>query len=227
MKARRYLRTHRLSILAAFTVALAAVGLTAFVASAGADFTLSTGALRLKDGSTKGTPPTGSWVELLNKETGAPFENGASEAANKDYSLILGEGAGTVGLLLGKAQPTGGIFGPLTYFGLAIPADLFSAYTVASSDPVLTFSGKDSDTETRALLGGNLLGLTILYAGATYKVGTLFGTGLDIVKGLLGTITGSALSSRNTILLTWETALLENGFEDFNALFHWEGSYTS
>jgi hypothetical protein len=225
MKARRYLRTHRLSIWMAVTVALTAIGLTAFVASAGAEFTLSTGALKLTNGTT-GTPLQGSWVELLNKETGAPFENGASEAANKDYSLILGTGA--VGLLLGTSQPTGGIFGPLTYFGLRIPSDLFSLDNLARSQlAFLLFSGTDSETGTRALLGGNLLGLQILYAGASYKVGTLFGSGPDIVKGLTGTITGNALSTRDpaTILLHWETALLENGFEAFNALFHLEGQY--
>jgi hypothetical protein len=226
MKARRFLRTHRLSIQTTVTVALAAVGLAAFTASAYATFTLSTGTLKLTNGTTKGTPPGGSWVELTSKDPGGgAFENPAGLAENPDYTLILGSGA--TGLELGQAQPTGGIFGPLTYFGLAIPSDLFSALTLTGSAPSLTFSGSASETGTRTLTGGNLLGLRILYAGSLYNVATQTGSGPDIVIPLEGTITGNATkANKATILLHWETALLEPGFSLFNALFHWEGLYT-
>jgi hypothetical protein len=225
-KVRRFLRTQRLSILAALAVALAA-GLTAFASSAGANFTLSTGALKLTNGNTKGAPPeSGSWVELLNKTPGGePFLNPASTAENHFLTLINGSAA--EGLLFGKAQPTGGIFGALTYFGETTTKDLFSALTLPGSDPLLVFSGTDTETGTRVLLGGNLLGLDIQYAGGLYRVGTLFGaTGGDISQALLGTITGNALQTgKATIVLNWSTGLLEPGFSSYNALFHWEGTY--
>jgi hypothetical protein len=224
-KVRRLLRTQRLSIMAALTVALV-VGLTAFVASAGADFTLKTGALQLTNGNTKGTPPkSGSWVELLSKDPGGePFLNPASTAENHFLTLINGSTA--EGLLLGKSQSSG-IFGPLTYFGETTTKDLFSALTLPGSDPLFTFSGSDTDTGTRALLGGNLLGLDIEYAGGLYRVGTLFGAkGGDIVQSLTGTITGNALETgKATVVLNWSTALLEPGFSLYNALFRWEGTY--
>src|SRR6202046_1806726 len=224
-KVRRSLCTQRLSILAALTVALA-VALTAFVASAGADFTLSTGALKLTNGSTTGpTPSSGSWVELLNKDPGGkPFLKPASTAENHYLTLI--NGSTSEGLLLGTSQSSG-IFGPLTYFGEKTNSDLFSALTLSGSKPFLVFSGKDNQTGTRLLLGGNLLGLDIEYAGGLYRVGTLFGaSGGDIVKSLTGEITGNALSKTNTILLGWTTGLLEPGFSLYNAQFHWEGTYT-
>ncbi len=228
MKRERFLRTQRRSILAAVTVMLAAIGLTAFVATAGADFTIRTGKLQLTNGSTTGSPPTsGSWVELYDKVNGAPFINPASTALNHALTLINGSGA--EGLLFGTAQPSGGIFGPLTYFGGTEPIDLFSALTLPGSDPLLSFSGKDNESGTRGLLGGNLLGLDIQYAGSLYRVGTDFGTaGGDIVVPLSGTITGNALSASEpaTILLTWVTALLEPGFSLYNAQFHWVGTYT-
>jgi hypothetical protein len=228
MKRKRFLPTQRLSILAALVVALAAVGLTAFVASAGADFTLSTGALQLQNGSTTGTPPSsGSWVELLNKTPGgAPFLNPASTAANDLYTLINGSGA--VGLLLGKAQPNGGIFGPLTYFGQQIVTDLFSALTLPGSAPTLTFSGSETAKGARALLAGNLLGLDIQYNGGLYNVQTEFNTIKDTFLPLRGLIVGNALAtgkSAPTILLHWATGLLEEGFNAYNALFHWVGTY--
>jgi hypothetical protein len=216
------LRTQRLSIRAALTVALAAAGLAAFTASAYATFTLTTGTLKLTNGSPKGTPPSsGSWVTLPSKDLGElPFQNALTGAASPSYTLILGSTA--TGLLLGQAQPNGGIFGPLTYFGPA----LFSAYTTSGSAPLLTFSGSAKETGLRTLTGGNLNGLTIAYNGGSYNVGTQFGTGKDIVKGLLGTITGNATeTSKAIILLTWETSLLEPGFSLYDAQFHWEGTY--
>jgi hypothetical protein len=228
MKRKRFLRTQRLPILAALIVALAAVGLTAFVASAGADFTIRTGRLQLTNGSTSGSPPSsGSWVELLNKDPGgSPFINPASTAANLALTLINGTGA--EGLLFGTAQPGGGIFGPLTYFGQTLQADLFSALTLPGSSPFLTFSGAHNATGSRELLGGNLLGLDIEYAGGLYRVGTEFGaTGGDIVQSLTGLIHGNILSTTNpaTILLNWITSLLEPGFSLYNAQFHWVGTY--
>jgi hypothetical protein len=223
MKRKRFLRTHRLSILAALSVTIAAVGLMAFVASAGADFTLSTGSLQLTNGTTTGTPPGGSWVLLQDKTTGAPFENPSTGAANEAYSLILGSGA--EGLLLGQAQPDGGIFGPLTYFGGTNPAELFSAVTLTGSAPVLTFSGTDTSTGAHQLLGGNLLGLYIVYGGALYKVATLVGSGPDVLQALSGLLDGSALSGNATITLHWKDALLEPAFALYNALFQWVGTY--
>jgi hypothetical protein len=222
MRRKRFLRTQRLPMLAALTVALAAVGLTAFVASAGADFTTGIGtSLKLTNGSTTGTPPSsGSWVELLSKTTGAPFLNPATTAASLAYTLI--NGSGVEGLLFGTSQ-SGGIFGPLTYFQEKTPIDLFSALTLPGSDPLLTFSGSDSATGAHALLAGNLSGLDIVYAGNLYRVGTLVGPGPDIVQPLSGLLDGNALSGTATVTLHWETALLENGFEGFNALFHWVG----
>jgi hypothetical protein len=227
MKRKRFLRTHRLSILAALIVALAAVGLTAFVASAGADFHIAVGRLELTNGSTDGTPPlSGSWVELLNKDPGgAPFFNPASTAENKNLTLINGKGA--EGLLFGKAQPNGGIFGPLTYFGEETPTDLFSAVTLPGAAPLLIFSGTDTETGNRELLGGNLLGLDIEYAGSLYNVQTEFNTIKDTVLPLRGLIHGNALSptKRATILLHWATGLLEPGFSLYIALFDLVGTY--
>jgi hypothetical protein len=223
MKGRRISRTRRLSIRAAVTVALTALGVAAFAASADATFTLTTGALKLTNGTSTGTPPSGSWVELLSKDLGgSPFENPASGAENKDYTLILGSGA--TGLLLGKAQPNGGIFGPLTFFGSKSEGELFSANTIAGSQPLLTFEGGASSKGTRALTGGNLNGLMIAYAGSLYNIETQFNKTKDIVIPLAGTITGAS-GSEPTILLTWSTSLLEPGFSLFNALFHWQGTY--
>jgi len=227
MKLRRFLRTPRLSILAALTVAIAAVGLTAFVASAGADFTIETGSLKLTNGG-PGTPPSGSWVELTSKDAGGePFNNPASGASNHFLTLILGSGAGD-GLKFGTAQPNGGIFGPLTYFGEAIPTDLFDAVTLTGSAPLLVFSGIDTQTVPRILLAGsNLLGLFIAYAGGLYNVQTEYNTIKDTQFPLRGLIVGNALSKTNpaTILLNWSTGLLEPGFSLYNALFNWVGTY--
>jgi len=225
MKVRRISRSQRLSMRAAVTVALTALGVAAFAASADATFTLTTGALKLTNGTTTGTPPKGSWVELLSKDLGgSPFENPASGAENKDYTLILGSGA--TGLLLGRAQPNGGIFGPLTFFGSKSAGELFSANTIAGSQPLLTFSGSAAEEGTRPLTGGNLNGLMIAYAGSLYNVETQFNKTKDIVIPLAGTITGDATGNKSTILLTWSTSLLEPGFSLFNALFHWQGTYT-
>ena len=217
---RRRLRTQRMSIRSVLTVVLAVTGLAAFTASAYATFTLNSGTLKLTNGTTTGTPPKGSWVELLNKDIGgAPFNNPLSTAEDHDFTLI--DGSTATGLLLGRAQPNGGIFGPLTFFGPA----LFSVDDRTA--PSLLFSGSAKTTTARTLVGGFLDGLEILYNGGLYNVGTHFGTGQHIVQGLLGTITGDAtLPGKATILLTWQTALLEPGFSLYNASFHWEGVYT-
>jgi hypothetical protein len=225
MQRKRFLRTHRLSILAALIVALAA--LTAFAATAGADFNIEAGALKLTNGSTTGSPPSsGSWVELLNKDPGGlPFFNPASTAENKNLTLINGSGA--EGLLFGTSQSSG-IFGPLTYFGEETNTDLFSALTLPSAKPLLTFSGTDTQTAARALLGGNLLGLDILYAGSHYNVQTAFTTIKDTLFPLRGLIVGNALATGKNaavILLKWATGLLEPGFSLYNALFNWVGTY--
>jgi hypothetical protein len=223
MKRKRFLRTPRLSMLAALTVALAAIGLTAFVASAGADFTTNLGSsLRLTNGTPAPGPTTGSWVELLGKDPGqSPFINPSSTALDQALTLINGTTA--EGLLFGQSQ-TGGIFGPLTYFNGTEPIDLFSALTLPGSDPLLTFSGADNTSGAHALLApSNLLGLDISYAGGTYRVGTVLGSGPNVVQGLGGLLDGNPLSANAIVTLNWETALQEPGFSLFNALFHWVG----
>lgn len=226
-KARRFLPTHRLPILVSLIVALATVGLTAFAASAGADFNIEAGTLLLKNGTTTGVPPSGSWVELLNKDPGGlPFNNEASTAADHFLTLINGNASGA-GLTFGEAQPTGGIFGPLTDFGGPEDAFLFSALTLPGSKPLLKFSGIDTETIPRALLGGNLLGLDILYTGNHYNVQTEFNTIKDTFRALRGLIVGNLLSPTKpaTILLSWAQGLLEEGFSLYNALFQWIGTY--
>jgi len=222
MKRRRFLRTHRLSILAALALALASVGLMSFAASAGADFTLNSGLLLFKNGTTTGTPPGGSWVLLINRNTGALFVNESSTAANKGYTLILGSAPG-VGLELGAAQPNGGIFGPLTLFN----GFTFSALTLTGSKPSLTFSGTDSETGLRQLLAGNLLGLDIEYGGQLYNIGTQTSPFTDGVLPLSGLVHGNLLSKTNpgTILLHWNTAILLAPFNEYNALFHLVATY--
>jgi hypothetical protein len=222
MKRRRFLRTHRLSILAALTVALAAVGLTAFAASAGADFNIEAGKLLLTSGTKTGTPPSGSWVLLSNKTTGALFLNTTSTAENEGYTLI--NGGGGSGLTFGSAQPTGGIFGTLTLFDGAV----FSALTLPGSKPLLTFSGTDSQTTPRLLLGGNLLGLDIEYGGQLYNVGTQYNSFPDALFPLRGLIVGNTLATKApfaTILLHWSTGILLAPFNEYNALFNWVGTY--
>jgi hypothetical protein len=232
MTRRRFLRTHRLSILAALTAALAAVGLMAFVASAGADFNIETGTLLLANGGTTTTPPTGSWVLLSNKTTGVPFDNSSTKAANQAYTTIDGSAPG-VGLTFGAAQPGGGIFGPLTVFNAGGGGVPFDAITLVGSDPLLTFSGTDSQTGVRTLLGGNLLGLWIAYAGALYDVETQYNTfnnsNADTQFPLRGQIVGNTLATKPpfaTILLNWATGILEDpDFAAYNALFNWVGTY--
>jgi hypothetical protein len=219
MKLKRFLRAPRLSILAALTAALAAVGLMSFAAPAGADFTLSSGLLLFKNGGT-GNPPAGSWVLLINRNTGALFLNFSNNPASLGYTPILGSAAG-VGLELGAAQPNGGIFGPLTLFDGA----LFSAFTLTGSSPSLTFSGAINGTGSRALLAGNLLGLDIAYGGQTYNIGSQFNPFTDGVLPLRGLADGNLLTKTGNVTLHWNTAILLAPFNEYNALFHLVASY--
>ena len=225
MKHRRFLRTQRLSVLAALTVALAAVGLMSFAASAGADFNLELGLLLFQNGNGNGTPPAGSWVLLINRSTKQLFLNSSSGAANLGYTFILGSAPG-VGLELGRAQPTGGIFGPLTNFNGGGGPALFSALTLTGSKPLLTFSGAINGTGSRALLAGsNLLGLYISYGGQLYNIGTQFAPFTDGVQTLTGLADGNLLTKTGTITLHWSTAILLAPFNEYNALFHLVANY--
>lgn len=212
----------------ALAVALAGLGLSAFAAtSAQADFTLSGGTLTLQDGSTTGTPPSsGSWVKLPTDDPRASpayFDNLASTGASGEYTLI--NGSRSTGLLLGRAQTTGGIFGPLTPFGGPSPTYDFDAFTVTGSAPQFTFTGAATNTGTRTLTRGDLSGLRISYGGGTYDVSTTEATATKHIVPLRGTITGNATRSA-TITLDWTSDLVEPGFSAYQAQFHWVGTYT-
>jgi hypothetical protein len=227
----------RRSSLAALVVACAAMGLAAFTASASANFTLSSGLLELVNGTTTGTPPEGgSWVSLPEDAAEATgfgtFLNGATTAANQEYTLIDGEGSGA-GLELGKYQATGGIFGPLTDFGETAPGLPFEAITVEKegtetyASPSLTFEGTATGGSTRNLVGGTLAALSIVYNSSDYYVGAAFGlTGGNFIESLTGTITGNPNISGNAkITLLWRTHIAQSPFNPWDAHFHFVATY--
>jgi hypothetical protein len=222
MNTRSFDLPRRASTRAALVLAAVAIGLTAFAGSASANFTLNTGTLRLENGSSSGTPPSGgSWVTLPTDDPSAVpnvFRNTTTTAASTDYTLIDGTAAG-VGLRLGVAQPGGGIFGPLTTFN-GVP---FSGHTLSA--PTFTFAGNDSDTGTRPLTAGEL-NLRITYNGATYNVATTKTGGGTRVVPLAGSITGNATGTGARITLDWTTDLDEPGFSPYTAHFHFEGLYS-
>jgi hypothetical protein len=224
MSTRSFDLPRRVSIRAVLVLAAVAIGLTAFAGPASANFTLNKGTLKLINGSRTGAPPSnGSWVRLLTDDpTAVPnfFPNPTTTATTTEYTLIDGSGAG-IALKLGTAQPGGGIFGPLTSFN-GLP---FSAHTHVA--PTLTFAGADNGTGTRTLVHGNLLGLTITYAGATYDVSTSSTPGPDRIVPLHGSIHGNATSTSPTarITLDWTTDLTQGDFAPFRAQFHWDGTY--
>jgi hypothetical protein len=209
---------------AVLVLAAVAISLAAFAGSASANFTLNKGTLKLVNGSRTGAPPSfGSWVRLLTDDpTAVPnfFPNPTTTATTTEYTLIDGSAAGAA-LHLGAAQPGGGIFGPQTTFN-GLP---FSAVTHVA--PTLTFAGTDSDTTTRTLVHGNILGLTITYNGATYDVSTSSTSGPDRIVPLHGEIIGNATSTNPTarITLDWTTDLTQAPFTPYRAQFHWEGTY--
>jgi hypothetical protein len=218
----------RMLVHAVLVLAAVAISLTAFAGSASAHFILNTGTLKLENGSSSGTPPSGgSWVRLpSDNPTTTPFNyfpNPTTTAASTEYTLIDGTGAGA-SLALGRAQPSGGIFGPLTTFN-GVP---FSAITIAGSAPTLTFDGADDAAGTRTLTRGDLTGLRITYNGALYNVGTNETAGGTHIAPLHGSITGNATSTTvpARIQLDWTSDLTEPGFSPYQAQFHWTGTYT-
>lgn len=223
MSTRSFNLSRRLSTRAVLVLAAVAIGLTAFAGSASANFTLNSGTLKLINGSSTGTPPSGgSWVTLPTDNPAAVpnvFLNTSTNAASQAYTLIDGTAPGA-GLRLGAAQPGGGIFSTLTTFQ-HIP---FSAHTLSA--PSLTFAGADTATGARTLTSGSI-DLRITYNGATYNVSTSTSPGGTRVKPLHGTITGNATSTNPTarITLDWTTDLDEPGFSPYTAQFHWEGVY--
>jgi hypothetical protein len=228
----RLSRPLRMSFRTALVLAVAAVGLTAFTASASASFTLKTGTLKLTNGSTTGSPPSGSWVTLPTDNPLAEppfFKNLATTWTGTpagEYTLIDGSEAGK-DLTLGAAQTSGGIFGPLTSFGATLPASTFYAFTVSGSTPSFTFTGSASGAGTRTLTAGDLTGLRISYGGNTYDVSTSAASGGNHTVPLKGTITGDATKAKKaTITLDWTTNLNEPGFELYEAQFQWVGVYT-
>ncbi|MDO8212316.1 hypothetical protein [Conexibacter sp. CPCC 206217] len=218
-----------MSLRTALAVGLAGLGLTAFTGVANADFTLSSGTLRLQDGSTTGTPPSsGSWVKLPTDDGTSYFDNAASTGASGEYTPI--NGSRSTGLQLGRAQPAGGIFGPLTAFGATrLTAADFDGLTVTGSTPRFTFTGDADDVVRRTLTAGDLSGLRISYPGGPYDVSTTEDGNLvrfpKHTAALTGSITGDA-TDRATITLDWTSDLTEPGFSGFRAQFHWVGTYT-
>jgi hypothetical protein len=214
--------SRRATVLAA--LALALFGTAVFTAAASANFTLNSGKITLTGGSTTGTPPTGSWVSLPADDPGAYFTNPSSTWDGTPDNYYTRIRPGTVGLTLGTAQPAGGIIGSTTDTFNGLPWDLVSV-----SAPVLTFAGNHSDLGSRALVGGNLTGLRVKYAGNTYTVGTAFGAGPHRIQPLTGSIirstTGTGASAA-TVSLTWQTDLTEpGGFGTFRAHFQLVGTY--
>lgn len=221
----------------------ALLGLMAFAASARADFTLNSGEIHFgaKTLPDTGNPPSfNSWVSLPTDNTEAEpnyFQNPSTSWTGEPaglYTLISGfdksEGVETpvTGLTLGSAQPTGGIIGNDTDPFNGAPWTLF---TVCGSEPDLTFSGSDDDTDTRELTGGDLSGLRVRYAGHTYHVGTTVAGGTNQTVPLHGWIEGSTTDPENpaTITLAWKTDLTEPadpGFGAYEAEFHLVGTYT-
>lgn len=217
-------------------LALAVLGLTAFAASASAQFTLNSGTLSLTDGTVDGDPPSGSWVELPTDKPASPpyFANPSSSwtgttegeppVTTGQYTLIKNKDSllGSTALELGSTQPTGGIFGNSTdQFGGA------PFYAVTTSAPTLHFYGSATDTGTRKLKWGNLSGLEIVYKEGTYDVSTTSKPGGKHVVPLTGHIIGDATDPENPALITldWTSDLVEPGFSDYQAHFHWEGHY--
>lgn len=214
--------SRRATVLAA--LALALFGSAVYTAAASANFTLNSGKITLTAGSTNGNPPTGSWVALPSDHPGGYFTNPSSTwdgTPHKLYTRIRPGAA--LGLTLGAAQPTGGIIGSTTDTFNGLPWDLVSV-----SAPVLTFAGNHSDAGSRALVGGDLSGLRVVYAGTTYTVGTGFGPGAHRIHSLTGSIVGNPTSTLNPaqVTLTWQTDLTEpGGFGTFRAHFQLVGSY--
>jgi hypothetical protein len=214
--------SRRATALAALVLAL--FGTAAFTTAAQADFTLNSGRITLTAGSTTGTPPSGSWVSLPSDHGGnAYFTNPSStwtgSAATDGLYTLIRPGAAPAGLLLGGTQPSGGIIGSTTdTFGFA-PWSL-----ITTSAPSLTFDGTANGTGTRALTGGDLSGLRVLYGGTTYNVATGFGAGAHRIRTLTGEIVGSTTGS-NTVRLNWTTDLTEPGFATYRAQFQLVGTY--
>ncbi len=218
--------SRRATVLAA--LALALFGSAVFTVAASANFTLNGGTITLAAGSTNGNPPSGSWVALPTDSplhTPAYFTNPSSTwdgTPDKLYTRIR-PGAAPAGLTLGTAQPAGGIIGSTTDTFNGLPWNLVSV-----SAPELTFAGNHTDGGSRALVGGDLTGLRVVYAGTTYTVGTAFGPGAHRIHSLTGSIVGNPTSTLNpaTVSLTWQTDLTEpGGFGTFRAHFHLVGSY--
>jgi hypothetical protein len=217
--------SRRATVLAA--LALALFGTAVFTAAASANFTLNSGKITLTAGSTTGNPPSGSWVALPSDHSGGYFTNPDSTwdgtPQHKLYTRIR-PGAAPAGLALGVAQPGGGIIGSTTDPFNGVPWDLVSV-----SAPVLTFAGNHSDLGSRALVGGNLTGLRVKYAGNTYTVGTAFGAGphrtLPLTGSIIRSTTGTGANAA-TVTLTWQTDLTEpGGFGTFRAHFQLVGTY--
>jgi hypothetical protein len=214
--------SRRATALAALVLAL--VGTAAFTTAARADFTLNSGRITLTAGTTTGTPPSGSWVALPSDHGGgAYFTNPSSTwtGSPDGFYTLIRPGAAGAGLFLGTAQPAGGIIGSGTDPFNAIPWSL-----VTTSAPSLTFDGAASGTGTRALTGGDLSGLRVLYGGNTYNVATGFGPGPHRIAPLTGEIIGSTTGT-NTVRLNWTTDLTEPGFSTFRAQFQLVGTYHS
>jgi hypothetical protein len=219
--------SRRATVLAALALTLFASAV--FTAAASAHFTLNSGKITLTEGGTSGNPPTGSWVALPSDHPGLPtpyFTNPSSTwvGTPDTYYTRIVPGAAPAGLALGTAQPTGGITGSQTDTFNGLPWDL-----VTVSAPSLTFAGNHNDLGARALIGGDLSGLRVRYAGSTYTVGTAFGAGPHRILPLTGSIIRSTTgtgTSRATIHLTWQTDLTEpGGFGTFRAHFQLTGTY--
>jgi len=219
--------SRRATVLAALVLAL--FGTAVFTAAASANFTLNSGRITPIQGGTTGNPPTGSWVALPTDNPAATppyFTNPSStwSGTPDTYYTRIVPGAVPTGLILGTAQPSGGIIGSQTDTFNGLPWDL-----VTVSAPVLTFAGNHNDVGPRALTGGNLTGLRVRYAGNTYTVGTAFGAGPHRILPLTGSIVRSTTgtgANRATIHLTWDTDLTEpGGFGTFRAHFQFTGTY--
>lgn len=218
--------SRRATVLAA--LALALFGSAVFTAAASANFSLHRGKITLIAGGASVNPPSGSWVALPSDHPLLPtpyFTNPSSTWIGTPDTLYtrIRPGAAGTGLTLGGTQPAGGIIGSTTDTFNGLPWDLVSV-----GHPVLTFAGTHTDSGSRALIGGDLTGLRVKYAGNTYTVGTAFGAGPHRTLPLSGSIVGNPTSTNEpaTITLTWQTDLTEpGGFGTFRAHFRLAGTY--
>jgi hypothetical protein len=216
------------------SLALALFGLASFTTAANANFTLSSGTIRLTDGSGATDPPSGSWVTLPadTASTTPPYFTNPSTtwtgSPDGKYTLIKRADSvlASTGLRLGRIQSAGGIFGDATdTFGFAPWQAITTTTATTGATPTLTFSGTAAGTGTRTLVSGDLSGLRIRYGGGTYDVSTTQAAGGKHTVPLTGEIVGATTSSP-TITLDWTSDLVEPGFSPYRAHFRWVGTYT-